>query len=224
MAARRAVTASASASASGQPSVMENATRGRSAYISKNFKSPVILLACSAAVLLASCSAGPPDSTPAESSSNPQPYISAPAPSTAAAPVPEASSTAAVGAEGSLLAEPALPDAIFAGSSEQEVVVSEKGTGAGTYPIGSGLAVGQLASASVSCTPGGEVTVTIDAGTDVVSQTSLCLSDGGLWMTLSAFTGETKDAEVRVETSEGVPFWVLAVVHQPDDETAGAGG
>ena len=118
------------------------------------FRTGATVLACTAALALSSCSADRAESTetvePAETT----------APSTNPSVRPGAAE----------LAEPQpSPIDVDGVSASGRKVLSEQGTGKGTYVIEDGLEAGQVLSISVSCTPGDMATVSRDLFTSATS-------------------------------------------------------
>ena len=163
------------------------------------------LLACSAVVVLASCSAGPADSTDAGGTNSPAPS----GPSTSSAsptPVPSSAS-----AKSTPLHEPLSPDS--RSYPPEELVLSEQGTGSGSYVVEGGLREGDSITIAVTCTPGGKLDVKTDPALPGIK--NLDCVDGPVDMNISdpAIAGEIGDLLVTVQTSNGGSFWVQARVH-----------
>ena len=180
---------------------MENTLWNRSTDISKTSRKPVILLACSAAVLLASCSAGPADGTAAGSSASPEPSASSAVPSPTAESEP--------------LHEPLSAES--RSYPPEELVLSEKGTGTGSYVIEGGLKEGQYLTVALNatCTPGEKVALRTEPAIGGIGN-HLC-EDLPFVMYNRASEVAVPDLEVAVETSAGGTFWVQARVS--DDAT-----
>ncbi len=161
------------------------------------------LLACSAVIVLASCSAGPADSTDAGGTNSPAPAV----PSTSSSPTPVPPSAATP----EPLHEPLSPDS--RSYPAEELVLSEKGTGSGRYVLEGGLREGESLTIAVTCTPGGELDVKTDPA--IAGIGNFRCGNGPLDMSVSnpALVRDIPDLSVTVETSSGASFWVQARVH-----------
>lgn len=170
------------------------------------------LVACSAAVVLASCSAEPAE--PAESteagsagssvSSTPS---ADPATEPATAPTP---STATTPRGSAALPEPLSP--ANRSYPPEELVLSEKGTGGGRYVIEEGLKEGERITVALTCTPGDKLTVKADS--PVVGISNFECGNGPLDMNgRDAAVVAAPELEITVETSNGGSFWIQARVY-----------
>ena len=166
--------------------------RGRS-----RFRTGAAVLACTAALALSSCSAGQAENK-TESAESPKTSMPAASPSTS------------VTAGESNLQEPLAPQIDLDGVSPSGVrVLSEQGTGTGTYRVEGGLEAGQVLSLSASCTPGDSVRIHGATGSYGVA----CTSPGSS-LFFDAPAGEpVSDLEVTVETANGSPYWLAGWVH-----------
>lgn len=161
------------------------------------------LLACAFVVALSACSADEAQSTGSTETTAPAAASSAPAPSATPTGTPENFD----------LAEPHPGEVKVDGVSPSgRVVLSEKGTGTGTYTVDGGLEPGQVLSMSASCTPGEKVTITHSGlggyGTE-------CGSPNKVLFYSAPSSEALPDVEVIVETESGGPFWLMGWVHDP---------
>ena len=121
-----------------------------------------------------------------------------------------ASPSTSVTAGESDLQEPLAPQIDVDGVSPSGVkVLSEQGTGTGTYTVKGGLEAGQVLSLSASCTPGDSVRI----HRGMASYKVACTSPGSS-VFFDAPAGEpVSDLEVMVETAGGSPYWLAGWVH-----------
>lgn len=186
---------------------MENTLRNGSKHISgiSTRNGPRVLLACSALIVLASCSADPAASTDSGGSStnNPAPSVS----STSRTPVPSSAATAEP------LHEPLSPYANGRQYPAEELVLSEKGTGTGTYVVDAGLKEGDAVTISVACTEGRKLDVKTDPA--IAGIGNFVCGSGPLDMNMSnpGVVKAAPELKVTVETSDSGSFWVQVRVH-----------
>lgn len=189
---------------------MENTLRNESPHISRisTRNGTRVLLACSALIVLASCSADQAASTDSEGTGANNPAPSASSPSSAPAP-----SSAAASAAGTPLAEPLSPESKLQPYPAEELVLSEQGTSAGTYAVEGGLKEGDSITIAVTCSPGGTLGVKTDPILPAIEDHDC--ANGPIDVNISdpAAAGKIPDLSVTVETSNGGSFWLQARVH-----------
>lgn len=157
------------------------------------FRTGIAAAACTAALMLSSCSADEAESAETTETT---------AQASAASP--------SVSAEESELAEPLAPEIEVDGiSSSGRKVLSEQGTGSGTYPVTGGLEAGQVLSLSASCLPGESVTVR----RGMTSYEVACDNPGSSMFFEAPASEAVSDLEITVETAGGSPFWLAGWVH-----------
>lgn len=156
------------------------------------FRAGIAAVACTAALALSSCS--PDEAESAETTAT--------ASASAASP--------SVSAEESELMEPLAPEIEVDGISPSgRKVLSEQGTGSGTYPVTGGLEAGQVLSLSASCIPGESVTVR----RGMTSYEVACDNPGSSMFFEAPASEAVSDLEVTAETADGSPFWLAGWVH-----------
>ena len=89
-------------------------------------------------------------------------------------------------------------------------VISEKGTGNGTYAVEGGLAPGQTVSVTVSCQPGSRAAVTAKT-TPLVDSNFPCHNKSATAYTSAPTKDALPEFAITVTTDEEAPYWLAEI-------------
>lgn len=95
----------------------------------------------------------------------------------------------------------------------ETVVISEQGTGTGSYPLPAVPSPGEKVMVTASCPEGERIIIESDAG--LLWADLVCGNPAVSSYISKAATAGTTDNEIRVSTAEGQPYWLLVTVQEP---------
>lgn len=159
------------------------------------------LVACSLTAALASCSAGSGSSAGSGGSAG----AADEPPSSTPAPAEPASPTTSPDADMDALQDPLADKPL--GTTPARTVVSEKGTGNGTYQVKGGLAPGQTVLVTVSCRPGSRAAVTATT-TPLIDSNFPCSNKSQSSYTSAPAPESLPEFTVTITTDEETPYWL----------------
>ena len=181
---------------------------------SSGFRAGWAVLACSAALVLSSCTAGQAESADEGSADSSTSPTAAPLTSPTAAPTtppPPAPSPTVAALTLSELIEPAAPRWNF--PLGERLLLSEKGTAAGNHPLQGPVEPGEVLSILASCSPGSVATVRLN--NSVGGGELACNNPTGNRITTAYAAEAVGEMTVTVETADAGPYWVVAWAHAP---------
>lgn len=152
-----------------------------------------LFMACSLIAAVTSCSAGSADSSDEAQSATPAPLAEPASPATS----PDADMDA--------LQDPLSSKPL--GTTPARTVVSEKGTGSGTYQVKGGLAPGQTVLVTVSCRPGSRAAVSATT-TSLVDSNFPCSNKSTSSYTSAPAPESLPEFAVTVSTDNEAPYWL----------------